>query len=592
MIRSFSYASVFRAYARYAKPYRGVMTAIGAATVVDEFLRNVTLPYFTKLVFDALSRTQPTPDAVGQFTRLIGWIVGISMIGWIVNRALSFANIAMQARLMADLEQAAFRYLLGHSYQFFQDRFAGSMVRRITRFSRAFEEIADNIQQKGIPILVTVTGILFVIAWRSILIAGVILGWIVLMMAYNYLYARWKFTHDAARAEQDSHCSGFLADAISNVMTIKLFTGAEREIRAYAHESNTLRDMRLKSWNVHASNYAVQLVIISCLQIGVLWMGIRLWSRGVLSLGDLVLFQTYFVMLNAKVLDFSRMMRSLYLAFADAKEMVEVLDEPHEITDRRRSKMLRAPEGGIEFRHVSFAYGSAAVLRDFDLHVKPLEKIALVGASGAGKSTVIKLIFRFYDVTKGSVLIDGQNIASVTQDSLRSRIALVPQELSLFHRTLMENIRYGRPEATDDEVIHAAALAHCDEFIRSMPDGYKTYVGERGIKLSGGERQRVAIARAILKDAPFLVLDEATSSLDSESERLIQDALRVLMEKKTTIVVAHRLSTIMMMDRIIVMEHGRMVDEGSHEELLRRKGTYRTLWNIQAGGFKPAKMPT
>ncbi|MEK6654929.1 MAG: ATP-binding cassette domain-containing protein, partial [Thermodesulfobacteriota bacterium] len=228
----------------------------------------------------------------------------------------------------------------------------------------------------------------------------------------------------------------------------------------------------------------------------------------------------------------------------------------------------------------------------FSLDIAPREHVALVGPSGAGKSTVVKVLLRLHDLSGGHIKIDGQDISKVTQESLRRSISVVPQDVILFHRTLMENIRYGRPEATDLEVIHAAELAHCDEFIRSMPSGYKTFVGERGVKLSGGERQRVAIARAILRDAPFLVLDEATSSLDSESERLIQDALRILMQKKTTIVVAHRLSTIMMMDRIIVMDHGQIADEGSHAELLRRKGTYRTLWNIQAGGFSSAKVKT
>jgi ABC-type multidrug transport system fused ATPase/permease subunit len=225
-------------------------------------------------------------------------------------------------------------------------------------------------------------------------------------------------------------------------------------------------------------------------------------------------------------------------------------------------------------------------LDDLDLRISPHEKIALVGPSGAGKSTLVKLLFRQYDIDKGKILIDGQSISAMTQDSLHDAIALVPQDPALFHRSLMDNIRYGRRDATDEEVVLAAKKAHCHEFISELSDGYNTLVGERGIKLSGGERQRVAIARAILKDAPILVLDEATSSLDSESESLIQDALKILMKDKTVIVIAHRLSTIIQMDRIVVMEKGKVVDMGTHDELMNKVGIYQKLWNIQAGGFK------
>ncbi len=270
--------------------------------------------------------------------------------------------------------------------------------------------------------------------------------------------------------------------------------------------------------------------------------------------------------------------------------MTELLLTPHEVQDAPEAGKLQVRGGEIEFRKVNFGYyDRLPVLKNFNLKINAGERAALIGPSGGGKSTIAKLLFRFHDLRDGEILIDGQNIARVTQDSLRENLAFVPQEPILFHRSLMENIRYGKRNAANAEVIRAAKLAHAHEFITSFPQGYDTLVGERGIKLSGGERQRVAIARAILKNAPILVLDEATSSLDSESEMLIQDALKKLMEGRTAIVVAHRLSTIMQMDRIIVIDGGKIIEEGKHEELLKaRKGLYQKLWGIQAGGFAGA----
>jgi ABC-type multidrug transport system fused ATPase/permease subunit len=268
--------------------------------------------------------------------------------------------------------------------------------------------------------------------------------------------------------------------------------------------------------------------------------------------------------------------------------MVAILKTPHEITDMPGAKKLKVKSGAITFKDVYFRFNlEVEILRNFNLSIIGGEKVALVGPSGAGKSTITKLFLRMFDVTSGEVLIDGQVIAKVTQESLRKAIGFVPQEPILFHRTLMENIRYGRQNASDAEVIDAAKKANCHDFISALPHGYETLVGERGIKLSGGERQRVAIARAILKNAPILVLDEATSSLDSESEYLIQQALDVLMQGKTVIVIAHRLSTIMKMDRIVVIDGGKVVADGTHEALLKEDGLYAKLWNIQAGGFIP-----
>jgi len=280
-------------------------------------------------------------------------------------------------------------------------------------------------------------------------------------------------------------------------------------------------------------------------------------------------------------------MRQLYDSFADATEMLDIMELPHDIQDSADAQPLIVTEGAVTFDRVDFEYRDGRpLLTDFRLSIQPHEKIALIGTSGAGKTTIAKLLLRLYNINSGSISIDGQDIAQVTQESLRAAIAFVPQEPMLFHRSLLDNIRYGRQSATDEEVIEAAKKAHCFEFISRYAEGFQTMVGERGVKLSGGERQRVAIARAILKNAPILVLDEATSSLDSESERLIQDALLKLMEGKTVIAIAHRLSTVMHMDRLIVMEKGAVVLSGSHDELLAQESNlYKKLWEIQAGGF-------
>jgi ATP-binding cassette subfamily B protein len=326
---------------------------------------------------------------------------------------------------------------------------------------------------------------------------------------------------------------------------------------------------------------------MTLLEVGILFLSVGLWKKGILTVGDFVLIQAYLITIFDRIWGFGKIFRQIYESLADAEEMTVILQTPNEITDLPGAKKLVIIEGRINFERVGFNYcKTRQILKRFTLAVKPHERLAIVGPSGAGKTTLVKLLLRMHDVTDGRILIDGQNIAQVTQQSQRRQISLVPQDPILFHRSLMENIGYGKPEATEAEVIAAAQAANCHEFIASLPEGYQTHVGERGVKLSSGERQRVAIARAILYNAPILVLDEATSSLDSESERLIQEALDKLMTGKTVIAIAHRLSTIKKMDRIIVIDQGTIAEEGTHDELLLKpEGAYHHLWQLQAGGF-------
>ena len=400
--------------------------------------------------------------------------------------------------------------------------------------------------------------------------------------------ARWRRGLRAIRVAEDSKVTGLLSDAISNHQAVTTFAAAGEERSRFRHALTGFFSATLAAWRANVQINAVQGALAILIEVGMLSAGILLWQKGVLGAGDIAVIQLYMLGLFERVWSIGRSMRQFYDALSEASEMTEILETPYAIADRPGAPPLAVSAGAIAFENVTFRYEHAPepVLRDFTLDIRAHEKVAFVGPSGAGKTTVTKLLLRLYDVSEGGVLIDGQDIRAVTQESVRAHIAFVPQEPTLFHRSLMDNIRYGRPEATDEEVIAAAKQAHCYEFISRYGEGFETHVGERGVKLSGGERQRVAIARAILKNAPILVLDEATSSLDSESEALIQDALARLMEGKTVIAIAHRLSTIMKMDRIVVMEGGTTTLSGTHDELLSHESNiYKKLWEIQAGGF-------
>ncbi|MEK9177128.1 MAG: ABC transporter ATP-binding protein, partial [Patescibacteria group bacterium] len=477
--------------------------------------------------------------------------------------------------------------ILIHSHSFFSNSFVGSLVQRVNRFARALEHLLDALFFNVLPLVVAIVGSIIVIWSVEPLLALVIIVWIGIFTAFNLAFSVWKLKYDIASSAADSVATGTLADILGNQSSVELFASHRDESGVYRDVTGKQARATLTVWNLGAIFDAVQAGLIIIVEFAIFAYAAELWGQGAVSAGTFVLIQVYVIQLAIRLWDFGRIVRIVYEAFADSKEMVQILTFPHEIRDVPGAKPLAVSSGAIRFENVSFNFqATRKVLDRVSLAVPGGQKVALVGPSGAGKTTIVRLLMRLYDVTAGSILIDGQDARRATLDSLRLNVSLVPQDPILFHRTLMENIRYGRPGATDAEVMKAAELAHCDEFIDSLPERYKTYVGERGVKLSGGERQRVAIARAILKNAPILVLDEATSSLDSRSEALIQDALETLMKGRTTIVIAHRLSTIRKMDRIVVIDGGRVIEDGSHDELLAKEGSlYRKLWELQAGGF-------
>jgi ATP-binding cassette, subfamily B, bacterial len=578
--------AVLRAYGGAAARYP-LLLASGVIGVIIIEAANISAPLLLRQFIDALARGPAFPGVSDALFRTLLFFAAVSLGGWLGQRLRAFSTTRVEARAMADLSNGAFGYLLGHSHEFFISNFTGTLTRRVTRYARSFEQVADNILFNFFPAFLFSAGVIIVLWQRNAYLGAGLLAWTALFVYIQYKTVVWFQPRRAARTEADSRVTGALSDAILNHSAITAFAALGHERDIFGGVVRRWFDATKRSWDADMWANGIQDLLVIIIEVALFAGAVALWRRGIVTVGDFVLIQVYVLGLVSQIWGIGRNMRQLYDAFSEATEMLDILALPHGIQDAPDARPLLAREGSIAFDHVRFEYhDNQEVLKDLDLVIASREKVALIGSSGAGKTTVAKLLLRLYDISGGAIRIDDQDIARVTQESLRSSIAFVPQEPMLFHRSLMDNIRYGRQGATDEEVIEAAKRAHCHEFISRYPEGFRTMVGERGVKLSGGERQRIAIARAILKDAPILVLDEATSSLDSESERLIQDALLRLMEGKTVIAIAHRLSTVMHMDRLVVMERGAVALAGTHGELLAHESNlYKKLWEIQAGGF-------
>jgi ATP-binding cassette subfamily B protein len=565
--------------AKYIRRHRG-MHLIVLLSVLAAVLAAVGARYSMKFLVDAIAAGPENIAAVWGavilFTMLVGsdnllWRVG----GWAAARAFPAVG--------ADMRLDLFRHLLGHSTRFFSDRFAGALANRITTAANAVFTVENMMSWNVLPPAIAIVGslaTLIVVDWQmagALSVAAALVAWFIARAAL-----RAQPMH-GAYAGRAAEVGGEIVDVVANHATVRAFAAAGREClrlqRGIAAEVGAHRRALLYMEKLRVAHALCVWVLTGVM----LAWGVLLWHRGSITPGDVVV-------VGSVSLALLQCSRDLAVALVDAihhwsrlGEALQTLTLPHDMPEKPNAPALVRRGGRVAFEEVTFAYpGGRRVLDRVSLEIPAGQKVGIVGPSGAGKTTLLALVQRIYPVAFGRVLVDGQDVAAVSQESLRKSIAVVPQEVVLFHRSVMENIRYGRPDAPDADVMAASKAARCDEFIRDLPDGYNTLVGERGMRLSGGQRQRIGIARAILADAPVVLLDEATSALDTESEQAVQRALAELMRGRTVLAVAHRLSTIASFDRVIVLKNGRIIEDGAPDELSRADGAFGRMWRLQA----------
>jgi len=581
------------------KNYKWLALGVFIVTPIVIFVRTILAPLVVANIIDILSSARPedfiNPGNIFQIPLvqkvlpqgiflILCQLIGSSILG----NLRVYLVWKMELLTINDLSIQCFDTINNQSMQFHSDRFSGSLTAQVGRFTRAYERLTDQFIFNIVPLVITFSSIFIILMNRAPMFAiGLMFFSTVFAIVSSRSFKKIGKCNEREAAAQTRQ-TGQLTDSITNILSVKSYAQENFERARYTkYQGETLAagEASMRATIQRDVLFDSIFLLIDVLMIGFIVIGAPVFS---LPVATVILIFQYSQTILVNLWDVSSIFKNFTRVFGDAHEMTVILDTVDTVVDEKGAKKLIVDKGAINFDHINFKHADAKedIFNDFDLKIKPGERVGLAGLSGSGKTTLTKLLLRFADVDAGAIKIDDQNIRKVTQHSLRKNIAYVPQEASLFHRTIAENIAYAKPDATMEEIKHAAKLANAAEFIEKLPNGYETMVGERGIKLSGGQRQRIAIARAILKDAPILVLDEATSALDSESESLIQEALLRLMHGRTSIVVAHRLSTISSLDRIVVLDNGKIIEQGSHDELLKLKdGQYKKLWNRQSGAF-------
>jgi ATP-binding cassette subfamily B protein len=554
------------------------------ATIADLFM-----PIFSGHLVDALASGAANPAARHAAFVAFGAIVALGLLSITLRMIGLQAIVPFTLRIMSDVARDAFNRVQRFSTDWHANSFAGSTVRKVTRGMWALDLYNDTVLMALLPSLMVLLGsmILLGLHWASL---GLVVGLGGLLYVSMTVVFSTRYIAPAARVSNawDTKVGGTLADALTCNAVVKSFGAEAREDARLTRVISRWRVRVNRTWLRYNYTNAAQLVVLLCLRASVIGGALLLWMAGHASPGDVTYVLTSYYIIHAYLRDVGMHINNLQRSVNDMEELVAIHNEAIGIADAVDAKPIDIQGGRIEFEDVTFHYGGhlAPLYDGLSVDIRAGERVGLVGRSGSGKTTFVKLVQRLYDVSGGRILIDGQDIAKATQRSLRSQIAIVQQDPILFHRSLAENIAYGRPGSSMAAIEQAARLANAHEFILRLPKGYGTLVGERGVKLSGGERQRVALARAFLADAPVLILDEATSSLDSESEALIQQAMERLMKGRTSIVIAHRLSTVRSLDRILVFDRGEIVEQGTHATLAARSGgIYRALFERQVGEF-------
>lgn len=550
---------------------------------ISALLSGVAIPYIASLIIAHLPiNGYDMRRLLVAFVVCVAFSLTLNMVG---IRAL----MRMSALAIHNLHESMFHKLMTRSVGFFNNNISGKLVADASAYEDSFTIMINTLLLTLMNFFLVMLAGLVVIFIGSALLGVIISAFLIALTIMSVIWLKRRNDLRSERIRLKNKVVGHMADSLVNAVTIKTFAGEQREQRAASRLSKKLTEVRIQDWLQGNTNENYRMGVLMVSQVALVFWLVGSARTNVNLLATGVFAFTYTVGLLSRFFTINTAIRQLSDTIVQVAPMARLLKETPEILDSPDANELRVTGGSIEFTDISFEYTDmkqgTEVFDKLNLQITSGEKIGLVGHSGGGKSTLTRLLLRFDDLQSGTILIDGQNIAGVKQTSLRNAVGYIPQEPLLFHRSIKENIEYGRPGASLDEVRRAAQTAEADVFISQLPHGYDTVVGERGVKLSGGQRQRVAIARAILKNAPILVLDEATSALDSESEKAIQAALWKLMENKTALVIAHRLSTIREMDRILVLDDGKIVEEGSHDELLKQKGLYARLWKHQSGGF-------